>query len=159
MKVDNHGKIENWDPSRKLCEHFTLKELANNQGNPAIPQYILDTRVERFLSMLEEFRQWFNKPMNINGSYRQPAFNAKTKGADPASAHTHACAVDWGISGHSDVQRNNVKLKWHELCKKYGTIGAVNFYTNGYHLEAYSDIWYGSTSNQVRDYRKTPSDW
>lgn len=159
MVVDYYGTLKEWQTNKPIRAHFNLGELANNSGNKAIPQFVIDKRVDEFLDMLELFRAWYNKPMQINSCYRQPAFNAKTKGADPASAHLHACAVDWWIPGHSEVQRNNVKTQWFALCKKHNVIGAVNFYKNGYHLEAYTDVWYGNKANQLRDYRGTPSDW
>lgn len=143
----------------KLCEFFTLEELANNKGNPALPQFIINREVDIYLAMLSEFRRWFAKPMKITSCYRQPAYNDSLPNADKRSAHKHACAGDWWIQGHTETQRRNVKNKWESLCNKYGVIGAVNFYTDGYHLEIFTDKWYGKKTFQVRDYRGKKGDW
>jgi len=158
MIVTIYGHDYELNINQKLRTNFTLKELANTSGNPKLPQFVIDEYSDKFLDMLQEFRVWYNKSMVINSCYRQTGFNA-TVGGDFRSAHLHACAVDWQIKNHTDVQRANVTKKWQELCNKHNVIGAINYYKNGYHLEAYTDKWYGSKSFQIRDYRGTSSDW
>lgn len=158
MLVDYYGELKTLNKNIKIRPHFELQELANNCGLTTIPQFIIDKRSETFLDMLEEFRCWFAKPMALSCCYRQPIWNKKV-GGDVSSAHLHACACDWNIRDHNETQRRHVRDKWAEICKAHGVIGAVNFYTGGYHLEAFTDVWYGNKTFQVRDYRGTKSDW
>lgn len=145
--------------STKLALHFTLKEMANNEGDPTEPQFEITKESAEFLKMLEEFRRWYNHPMHIGSCFRQANFNAKLAYADKRSAHIHACAVDWHISGHNEQQRANVYNQWKRICQVHRVIGSCNLYTNGYHLEAFSDKWYGQGGYLIRDYRGKPADW
>lgn len=140
-----------------LGPHFRLVELANNKGDATLPQWIDSPESRLFLVMLEEFRVWFDLPMVISSGYRQPGWNTYV-GGDPRSAHLIACAVDWVIT-HNDRQRDNVKNRWKKICSDHGVIGAINFYSRGYHLEAFSDVCYNAKAFAVRDYRGTSKDW
>lgn len=157
MKVTIYGH-DYYLNDQNIRDNFKLKELANNMGNELKPQFIIDEYVDKFLDMLQEFRKWYNKPMQINSCYRQPEFNKKV-GGDSKSAHLHACAVDWQVKGHTELQRGNVRKKWEELCKKHKVIGSINLYSSGYHLEAFSDKWYSQKEFAVRDYRGKKGDW
>jgi uncharacterized protein YcbK (DUF882 family) len=140
-----------------LAPNFRLSELANNSGDKTIPQWIDSPESRLFVVMLQEMRTWMEQPMVIYSCYRQPAFNAKV-GGDSRSAHLHACAADWHIK-HNDVQREHVSVKWRRICEAHGVIGAINYYTGGYHLEAFSDKCYGNKGFVIRDYRGTKKDW
>lgn len=158
MKVKIYGYDATLPENYQLRKNFKLTELANNQGNKNEAQFIIDANVDTFLDMLQEFRLWFAKPMTINSCYRQSAFNKKV-GGDAKSAHLHACAVDWAMKGHTEAQRTNVKNKWADICRAHNVIGSINFYKNGYHLEAFSDKWYGQKTFVVRDFRGKKGDW
>ena len=140
-----------------LAPNFRLAELANNLGDKTKPQWEDSPESRVFVVMLQELRTWMEKPMVISSCYRQVAYNAKV-GGDRRSAHLHACAADWHIA-HTQTQREHVRDKWRQICERRGIIGAINFYTGGYHLEAYSDKWYGNKGFTVRDYRGTKRDW
>lgn len=141
----------------KLGPHFVLSELANNKGDSMLPQWVDTPETRLFLVMLEEFRTWYDLPMVISSGYRQPVFN-RSVGGDSRSAHLIGTAVDWHVK-HTDRQRENVRNKWYKICVDHEVIGAVNYYTNGYHLEAFSDRCYGNKGFMVRDYRGTKKDW
>ena len=141
----------------KLAPHFRLVELANNLGDSSIQQWVDTPESRLFVVMLEEFRVWYDLPMVITSCYRQPEWNRKV-GGDHRSAHLRGAAADWHIK-HTDEQRENVRKKWSSICSKYGVIGAINYYTTGYHLEAFSDRCYGNKTFVVRDYRGTARDW
>ena len=145
------------DRNARLSPHFKLAELANNMGDSSIQQWVDTPESRLFVVMLEELRVWFDLPMVITSCYRQPAWNAHV-GGNRRSAHLYATAADWHIK-HTDRQRENVRRKWCDICAKHGVIGAINYYTTGYHLEAFSDRYYGSKSFAVRDYRGTARDW
>lgn len=140
-----------------LAPNFRLAELANNLGDKTKPQWEDSPESRVFVVMLQELRTWMEKPMVISSCYRQPAWNARV-GGDKRSAHLHACAADWHIA-HTQTQRDHVSAKWRQICESHGVIGAINYYTGGYHLEAYSDRWYGSKGFAIRDYRGTKRDW
>lgn len=140
-----------------LAPNFRLAELANNLGDKDKPQWEDSPESRVFVVMLQELRTWMEKPMVISSCYRQPAWNARV-GGDKRSAHLHACAADWHIA-HTQTQRDHVSAKWRQICETHGVIGAINFYSGGYHLEAYSDKWYGNKGFAIRDYRGTKRDW
>lgn len=140
-----------------LAPNFRLAELANNLGDKTKPQWEDSPESRVFVVMLQELRTWMEKPMVISSCYRQVAYNARV-GGDRRSAHLHACAADWHIA-HTQTQRDHVSAKWRQICESHGVIGAINYYTGGYHLEAYSDRWYGSKGFAIRDYRGTKKDW
>jgi len=140
-----------------LAPNFRLAELANNLGDRDKPQWEDSPESRVFVVMLQELRTWMEKPMVISSCYRQVAYNVKV-GGDRRSAHLHACAADWHIA-HTQTQRDHVSAKWRQICESHGVIGAINYYTGGYHLEAYSDRWYGSKGFAIRDYRGTKKDW
>ena len=140
-----------------LAPNFRLAELANNLGDKTKPQWEDSPESRVFVVMLQELRTWMEKPMVISSCYRQPAWNARV-GGDRRSAHLHACAADWHIK-HTQTQRDHVSTKWRQICEAHGVIGAINFYSGGYHLEAYSDRWYGNKGFAIRDYRGTMRDW
>lgn len=140
-----------------LAPNFRLAELANNLGDKSKPQWEDSPESRVFVVMLQELRTWMEKPMVISSCYRQPAWNARV-GGDKRSAHLHACAADWHIA-HTQTQRDHVSAKWRQICESHGVIGAINYYSGGYHLEAYSDRWYGSKGFAIRDYRGTKRDW
>jgi len=144
--------------TNKIAPHFTLKELANNKGSASKPQYIIDDYTQRFMDMIEQLRSWYGKSMTVNSCYRQKEYNASV-GGDSRSAHLHGCAIDWGIKGQTNEQRQKVAAKWEGILKANGVIGSINYYTNGYHLEAFSDEWFGQKSFQIRDYRGKKGDW
>lgn len=145
------------DPNLKIADHFKVSELANNKAYDEC-KFLISTQSLMFIEMVEEFRRWFNKSMTVSSCYRTPSYN-KSVGGDANSAHLQACAMDWWIPGHTELQRNNVRSKWEEILKAHNVIGAINFYTNGYHLEAFSNLWYGQKAFTVRDYRKKKGDW
>ena len=140
-----------------LAPNFQLAELANNMGDKTLPQWVDSPESRIFVTMLQEMRTWMEQPMAIYSCYRQPAFNARV-GGDRRSAHLYGAAADWHIK-HTDVQREHVRDKWRQICEKRRIIGAINFYSGGYHLEAFSDRWYGAKGFTVRDYRGTKKDW
>lgn len=159
IELDYGNNVHNGftvNPMNKITEHFTFKELANNQAKEDV-KLILTPRNFKFLIMIEDFRNWFNKPMQVNSFYRTKSFNAKCGGSSN-SLHLDGLAMDWGISGHSEIQRNHVIDKWKELCSKYNEVGGINLYTNGYHLSI-GEEKFGNNLFTIRDYRGKKGDW
>lgn len=148
--------IVSLDGSTKLRKNFTVQELANTKASDRV-KLILNNEIMEFLDMLQEFRNWFHKPMTVSSFYRTPAFN-RSCGGSSNSLHLLALAMDWYIPGHTMQQRSNVKAKWEQICKAHGKIGGINFYTNGYHLDCAEDK-FGYKSFMTRDFRGKKGDW
>jgi len=147
--------IADIDPKTKLTENFDLYELANNQGDPKLPQFIFNSKVDKWLTILQRFRKWFNKPMNPNCGYRQPKYNDSLPGAVKNSLHKLNLAMDWDISMYkfNDTQYMNCARQFKKLCEAEGIIGEINFYPKYIHLGVYASI-NGHKTFQCRDYRK-----
>lgn len=142
----------------RIVKNFSLVEMANNKAKD-VTKLLLTPEVVEFARMVQEFRDWYCKPMTVNSWYRTKSFNAAC-GGSPHSAHLKGTAMDWGISGHTEKQRQNVINKWKAICAEHKVYGKINLYTNGYHLEAFSDKAYATSVNwRVVDYRGKIGDW
>lgn len=132
-----------------ITAHFRLSELANTSGDPALPMYELSEPALDFAQVLEHFRVRIDKPIDPTSCYRQPAFNASV-GGDKNSLHLHGCACDF--NKYKDLPDNYIVAQWLLALRDYGRIGAVNIYSNYYHVEAGSDIYLGYKRSQIRVY-------
>ena len=137
-----------------LTRNFILEELANNAGDPKEAQYLITKYSSEFNIMLQTFRDKYAAPIVPTSGYRQAAYNANLKGADPNSLHLRACAVDF-----VDMQNKSIFYmlnSWIAILIAYGNIGAINVYNEGgrkrYHLEAFSDVFKQAKKIEVRVY-------
>lgn len=138
-----------------LTPHFKLEELANNAGDPKLPQYIYGPDQIRFLRCLEEFRERCKAPVIVNSGYRQEAYNKKI-GGDKNSPHLQALAVD--IKPVKGWTRDMHARLWLRCLYDNALIGAINLYPESsgyYHLEALSDLVYGYKQSRIRVYSMT----
>lgn len=107
----------------KITPHFRLSEFANNEDGGAV---VLNPDVINFIQMLEEFRVWYNRIMNITSGYRTKAFNAKVGGVSN-SYHLKGLAADFRLPNEyykfTDDRKleflGNIKNKWYEICDRY----------------------------------------
>lgn len=140
-------------PEMKLTKNFTLKELANNQGSPANPQYIISEYSVLFNSLFQIFRDRYGLPIDPTSGYRQPEYNKKV-GGNSNSLHLQACAVDF-IDKYKRTDFYMLSL-WLGVLIDNNIIGAVNIYSNGdyyrYHVEAFSDTFLGYKKRRIRVY-------
>ena len=60
----------------KLTEHFTLADYGKNQTG-TIP---IDAAALLHAQLLEEFRTWLGRPMDVHAWYRTAAYNQKSAG-------------------------------------------------------------------------------
>lgn len=113
-----------------LTEHFTLEDYTKNQIG-TIP---IDNKALLQAQMLEEFRQWLGRPMDIHVWYRTKSYNAKI-GGNAKSSHLKGLATDWStnvkITEEKFIKYAN---KWKEICKAHGVVGEAGLYTWGMHL-------------------------
>ena len=139
----------------KLEKNFTFGEVTNKQASDSI-KLIVTPRMLKFASMVQEFRDWYAKPMTVNSWYRTPSFN-KACGGDANSLHLDGLAMDWSVK-HTPQQHKKMQDKWAEICAAHLEIGGCNHYTNGYHLSI-GEEKFGHTAFKVRDYRGKTGDW
>lgn len=137
-----------------LTRNFILEELANNAGDPKEAQYLITKYSIEFNKMLQEFRNRYSTPIIPTSGYRQPAYNANLKDADPNSLHLRACAVDFIDYENKSVY--NILNSWISILIAYNNIGAINVYNEGsrkrYHMEAFSDVFKQKTKIEIRVY-------
>ena len=128
----------------RITENFRLSEFANTIDGGAV---LLNPDVIRFVQMLQVFRNWYNRPVNISSGYRTAAFNRKVGGASN-SYHLKGLAVDFLLPTeyYSFAQQrkneflNNIKTKWYDICSKGGVSGSVIYYDSYIHIS-----WWPST--------------
>lgn len=145
------------DGNKKLSKNFALYEYANKKSKDEI-KAVFYTESWIHIKMIQRMRDMFGA-MSGNSWYRTKEYNAKLTNADPRSAHLYGCAFDWYKPKETDYDRKYKADVWKNLCKEYGVVGAINYYTNGYHLEILSDKCYGNTTFKIRDYRGKKGDW
>lgn len=140
-------------PDMKLTKNFTLRELANNEGAAANPQYLVSDYSLRFNTLLQIFRDRYGMPINPTSGYRQPAYNKKV-GGSTNSLHLKACAADF-VDKYKRTDFYMLSL-WLGVLIDNDIIGAMNIYNNDdyyrYHIEAFSDIYLGYKKRRIRVY-------
>lgn len=120
----------------QLTQHFTLAEFCHKNS-----EIYIDYRFIVFVQLLEDFRKWYNRPMNINSGYRPPTYNRQVGGSSNSS-HLFTGAVDFNLPAEyhrmtrarKDQFLQNVKNKWCALCQNAGVYPQVNFYDTYLHL-------------------------
>ena len=114
-----------------LTKHFSIAEYTIENTSDC---YLTEKAYLQAL-MLEEFRQWFDKPMIVTSWYRSAALN-KSKNGIPTSNHLTGCATDWHISGIKITKALFIKYakKWRKICKAHGVIGEAGLYKWGIHF-------------------------
>ncbi len=113
-----------------LTKHFTLSDYGKDQTGtiPMSDEALLHAQ------MLEEFRAWLGRPMEVNAWYRTKWYNQKVGGI-ATSSHLKGTATDW----HTNIELTEEKFikyakKWKEICKSHGVVGEAGLYTWGAHF-------------------------
>lgn len=145
------------DGNVKIAQNFQFYEYVNKKAKDAVKAELWP---ESFIhiKMMQKMRNTFGS-MEITSWYRTKAYNSSLQNADPRSAHQFGCAADWKKKGEKDSDRKYKADVWKNLCSSFGVVGAINYYTNGYHLEILSDKCYGNNRFVIRDYRGKKGDW
>jgi hypothetical protein len=132
--------------SDRVTEHFRLSEFANHKDGGVM---VVTPQVIEFIQMLERFRLWYGRPVNITSGYRTPSFNRQVGGASN-SYHLKGLAIDFRLpmaefNGYSrarqDEYLNNVKNKWYSICGEHGKSGSIIFYDTYLHMSLWP-TWY-----------------
>lgn len=113
-----------------LTKHFTLSDYGKDQTGtiPMSDEALLHAQ------MLEEFRAWLGRPMEVNAWYRTKWYNQKFGGI-ATSSHLKGTATDW----YTNIELTEEKFikyakKWKEICKSHGVVGEAGLYTWGAHF-------------------------
>ena len=141
----------------KLKTNFTVGEVANKEAKDEVKLVIGDPRAWKLLDMMQLTRDCFGS-ITVSSGYRTKAYNRKI-GGDTNSAHLYFWAWDWWIQGETAAKRKEKYLWWRNLCREFNEIGAINYYTDGYHCEIGSDILFGATMFVQRNYIGKKGDW
>ena len=113
-----------------LTEHFTLSDYGKDQTG-TIP---MSDKALLHAQMLEEFRRWLSRPMEVHAWYRTKEYNRKVGGI-ATSSHLKGTATDW--STNIEISKEKfIKYadKWKEICAAHGVVGEAGLYTWGAHF-------------------------
>lgn len=133
MKIDVLG-------AGYITPHFRLSEFVHHNDDGSCEIYF-NVFFFDFVKMLEKFRVWYNRPINITSGYRPPDYN-ESVGGSPNSSHLESLAIDFplpfGFDGFSYDRKckflENVKEKWIDICRNHGFFCQCNFYDTYLHL-------------------------
>ena len=159
--VLTNGKSFNTDLDEKtqMGQYFKLYELANNKGNKTQVQYVISDKTQKLVAGLDELRSKLGKPITVNSCYRQKQYNASV-GGDANSAHLQGYAADLKFPKLTDSYYATIKKNWQVICYNSGVYGAINRYTNGVHVEMYTNECFGTkTEFTERNYVGKKGDW
>lgn len=95
MSVITYSMKRDWN--KKLSGHFSVYEFACNDKSDKV---LIDTEL---VSILEQVRAHFGKPVNINSAYRTPAYNISIGGSSK-SQHCLGTAADIWIKGVDPIR-------------------------------------------------------
>ena len=120
----------------RLTNHFRLGEFAC--GDKA---YISPDFINFVFNVVEPFRVWYSRPVNINSGYRTDAHN-RYVGGDSDSLHLVGLAIDFDwpkeFSRYSAGRKSqfliNVRNKWFALWNKAGGHGQMTVHDGWVHL-------------------------
>ncbi|HMN49571.1 MAG TPA: D-Ala-D-Ala carboxypeptidase family metallohydrolase [Ignavibacteriaceae bacterium] len=117
-------------------DNFTMNEITLGRK---IPKQLLWNIVPT-IRVLQELRNWYNKPIIINSSYRSPAYN-KLVGGSKNSLHLDFNAIDFTVKDRDDLKELFLQLdKWDkeyyfQFLPKAGAMG-IGFYKDRFiHLD------------------------
>lgn len=146
----------NFSEKDKIAKNFTIGEMANNKS-AELPKLIIDEKALVFIGLVQELRDTYGKPINVNSWYRTKSFN-NSCGGSSNSAHLYGLAVDFRAV-HSENERKKMADDWKRICERRGVVGCINYYTHGYHVAAFEDYTHHVKTFKVYDYRGKNSDW
>lgn len=106
--------------ANKLSENFKVKEFACKDGSDVV--FVAPKLVE----ILQNVREHFGKPVNINSAYRTPTYNKKV-GGSTYSQHQYGTAADIKING---VSPKDVAAYVETLLPNTGGIGIYSNFTH-----------------------------
>lgn len=118
MAVKTYSKSKNGETY--LSTNFQVKEFACHDGSDIIK---IDTEL---VSLLQNIRTHFNKPLTLNSAYRTPTHNRRVGGVSN-SQHVYGTAADIVVSG---VNPSEVAKYAEFLMPNKGGIGLYSTFTH-----------------------------
>ena len=138
-----------------LTEHFTFDDFTKNQSSSS--KIYMTKEIMLHAQMLEEFRKWLSRPMDVHAWYRTSSYNKKVKG-NPKSSHLKGLATDWSTNKSIDKDTFiKYAKKWKEICKAHNVVGEAGLYTWGIHFGSqitYSKSFYHWDSRSGKQINK-----
>ncbi len=114
----------------KLTKNFTLSDYGINQTGtlPITAEALLQAQ------MLQEFRDWLDRPIDVHAWYRTKSYN-KSVGGVSTSSHLRGVATDWSTNTSISEERFiKYAKKWKEICEAHKVVGEAGLYTWGIHF-------------------------
>lgn len=108
------------DGNKKVSDNFSVKEFACHDGTDYI---VIDTKL---ITLLQNIRNHFGKPITINSAYRTHAYNRKIGGAR-SSQHCLGTAADVVVKGVDPI---TVAQYVESLQSSTGGIGLYRTFTH-----------------------------
>lgn len=118
MTIKAYSKSK--DGNKKLSANFRVREFACSDGTD--PIFISSELV----SVLQNIRDYFGKPVTITSAYRTPPHN-KSVGGTTYSQHLYGMAADIKVSG---VGPKKVAVYAEKILKNAGGIGTYDTFTH-----------------------------
>lgn len=123
----------------QLTQNFNLSEFVDDFSGES--QLYIDERFLKFVQLLQKFRTWYGRPININSCYRSKECNDFYNGSKNSS-HLVSLAVDFNLpeefNRYSEWRQENylynVKAYWEKICDEADVFHQVNFYDGYLHL-------------------------
>lgn len=120
----------------QLTPNFKLSEFTHRKS-----EIYIDERFIPFVQALQEFRDWYRRPINITSGYRPVEYN-KAVGGSVSSSHLVTLAIDFllpdDFSGYSRDRKSefysNVLQKWSAICTDRDKFYQCNWYDRYIHL-------------------------
>lgn len=88
--------------------------------------------------MMDEFREWWGKPIIPSSWFRTVVWN-KLKGGATQSQHLEGKAIDFEVDNLTPELIKAVRERWEMICYKYEVTGAMFVYEWGIHLDCRID--------------------
>lgn len=132
----------------RLVKNFSLQEMENTQAKDYV-KLVLTPEVVEHAIMMQELRDWYDKPLNVSSWYRTASFNKQAGGASN-SAHLDGRATD--INNIPESLYEKFVTAWQVICSNHGKIGGVELYKWGMHFDSYSDK-FGFKAFRLKDNR------
>ena len=120
VSIDMYSKQK--DGSKLLSENFRVEEFACHDGSDII------IIASKLVTVLQDIRTHFGKPVIINSGYRTVEYNKKIGGV-PKSQHCYGNAADIVISGVSPKEVAAFAETLLENC------GGIGIYTDFTHID------------------------
>lgn len=124
----------------RLSKDFTLREFSHCISGSKY-EIVTHDDFYIFVNALQEFRDWYNRPINISSGYRSPLFNTLV-GGSVNSSHKVTLAIDFTLpleffklNLDDKIEfYQNVREKWITICRKYNKGCQCNFYDTYIHI-------------------------